>query len=101
MEFTNSPEEAFHVFFTAHILNGISKTDSTIKGQIKNSLNTEKREYNDELKQHIFDKLFTFRNPYGSKSNVNAINKPSNNNGKEYKTYNKPHGPTCYVENLD
>src|SRR6266480_3324862 len=97
-EFTNSPEEAFHVFFAAHILNGIGKTDSTIKGQIENSLNTEQRKFDDELKQHIFDKLFAFRNPHGSKSNVNAINKPSNNS-KECKTCSKSHGPTCYVEN--
>ncbi len=97
-EFTTSTEEAFHVLIAAHILNGISKADSAIKGQIETSLNSEKREYNDELKQHIFDKLFAFWNPHGSKSNVNAINKPSNNS-KEYKTCGKSHGPTCYVEN--
>src|SRR6266480_7996995 len=100
IKFTTSSEEAFHVIMAAFTLNGIGRADSTIKGQIENSLNTEKREYNDELEQHIFDKLFAFRNPHGSKSNVNAINKPLNNS-KECKTCNKSHGPICYVKNLD
>src|SRR5437762_9602218 len=96
--YTTSTEEAFHVLIAAHILNGIGKADSTIKGQIENSLNTEKREYNDELKQHIFDKLFAFRNPHGSKSNVNAINKPADSN-KDCKICKKPHrSGTCWVE---
>ena len=82
----------------AFTLNGIRRADSAIKGQIENSLNTEKREYNDELEQHIFDKLFAFRNPHGSKSNVNAINKPLNNS-KDCKTCKRPHrNGTCWIE---
>jgi len=98
-EFTTSSEEAFHVMMAAFTLNGIGRADSTIKGQIENSLNSEKLKYNDELEQHIFDKLFAFRNPHGSKSNINAVNKPADSN-KDCKICKKPHrSGTCWVEN--
>ncbi len=99
-EFTTSPEEAFHVLFAALILNGIGKANNTIKGQIETSLNNEKPAYDDELKQHIFDKLFAFRNPHGSRSNsnINAVNNKPFNGRKDCKTCNRSHGPTCWVE---
>jgi hypothetical protein len=96
-EFTTSLEEAFHVLIAAHILNSIGKADNIIKGQIENSLNSERLEYNDELEQHIFDKLFAFRNPRG-RPNVNAVNNQPSNNGQECKICKHIHGPTCWVE---
>jgi hypothetical protein len=82
----------------AFTLNGIGRADSTIKGQIENSLNSEKLEYNDELEQHIFDKLFAFRNPHGSRPNVNAVNNKPFSGNKNCKICDKPHGLIYYVE---